>query len=150
MTPLAADARCSRNKKLAAADALTAATAAAYQLPLITRDHDFADIDIKTVITWRRGRRCQLGTLRGAAERAQCSEQERGSSALGQPAPTRRRAPVTCPRPSRMLASTKRFFVPAWYPRVVPTGKIAVSGFPQRCGFPQKRRKPLRRAVFEE
>jgi predicted nucleic acid-binding protein len=35
----------------ATADALIAATAAAYQLPLITRDHDFAGIDgIDTVI----------------------------------------------------------------------------------------------------
>jgi len=48
---LIADARRSRNKKLATADALIAATAAAYQLPLITRDHDFADIDgIDTLI----------------------------------------------------------------------------------------------------
>lgn len=42
---LVADARHSRNKKLATADALIAATAAAYKLPLITRDHDFANID---------------------------------------------------------------------------------------------------------
>lgn len=48
---LVADARRNRKKKLATADALIAATAAAYQLPLITRDHDFADIDdIETVI----------------------------------------------------------------------------------------------------
>ncbi len=48
---LVADARRSRNKKLTTADALIAATAAAYQLPLITRDHDFADLDdIETVI----------------------------------------------------------------------------------------------------
>ncbi len=48
---LVADARRSRNKKLATAGALIAATAAAYQLPLITRDHDFADLDdIETVI----------------------------------------------------------------------------------------------------
>ncbi len=48
---LVADARRNRNKKLATADALIAATAAAYQLPLITRDHDFANIDdIDTVI----------------------------------------------------------------------------------------------------
>lgn len=31
--------------KLATADALIAATAAAHHLPLITRDHDFADLD---------------------------------------------------------------------------------------------------------
>lgn len=48
---LVAHARRRRHKKLATADALIAATAAAYQLPLITRDHDFADIDdIDTVI----------------------------------------------------------------------------------------------------
>lgn len=48
---LVADARRNRNKKLATADALIAATAAAYKLPLITRDHDFAGIDdIDTVI----------------------------------------------------------------------------------------------------
>lgn len=48
---LVAETRRNRNKKLATADALIAATAAAYQLPLITRDHDFADIDdIYTVI----------------------------------------------------------------------------------------------------
>jgi predicted nucleic acid-binding protein len=48
---LVADARRNHNKKLATADALIAATAAAYQLPLITRDHDFANIDdIDTVI----------------------------------------------------------------------------------------------------
>jgi hypothetical protein len=34
-----------RGRKLATADALIAATAAAHRLPLITRDHDFADID---------------------------------------------------------------------------------------------------------
>jgi predicted nucleic acid-binding protein len=48
---LAADARRGRNKRLATADALIAATAAAYKLPLITRDHDFANIDgVDTVI----------------------------------------------------------------------------------------------------
>ena len=48
---LVADARRNHNKKLATADALIAATAAAYQLPLITRDHDFANIDdIDTII----------------------------------------------------------------------------------------------------
>ncbi|MGH2854184.1 MAG: PIN domain-containing protein [Solirubrobacteraceae bacterium] len=48
---LVADTRRRRKKKLATADALIAATAAAYQLPLLTRDRDFADIDgIDTVI----------------------------------------------------------------------------------------------------
>lgn len=48
---LVASARRSRKKKLATADALIAATAAAYQLPLITRDHDFAEIDgVDTII----------------------------------------------------------------------------------------------------
>jgi predicted nucleic acid-binding protein len=42
---LVADARRSHNKKLATADALIAATAAAYQLSLITCDRDFARID---------------------------------------------------------------------------------------------------------
>lgn len=42
---LLASARRSRRMKLATTDALIAATAAAYQLPLITRDHDFADLD---------------------------------------------------------------------------------------------------------
>jgi predicted nucleic acid-binding protein len=42
---LLANTRRSHNKKLATADALIAATAAAYQLPLITRDHDFANLD---------------------------------------------------------------------------------------------------------
>lgn len=48
---LLAGARRSRKRKLATADALIAATAAAYQLPLITRDHDFAEINgINTLI----------------------------------------------------------------------------------------------------
>jgi toxin FitB len=48
---LVADKRRRRKKKLATADALIAATAAAYQLPLLTRDRDFADIDgIDTVV----------------------------------------------------------------------------------------------------
>lgn len=48
---LVANTRRNRNKKLATADALIAATAAAYELPLVTRDRDFADIDgIDTVI----------------------------------------------------------------------------------------------------
>lgn len=42
---LLADARRRRGKKLQTADALIAATAAAYELPLITRDRDFADLD---------------------------------------------------------------------------------------------------------
>jgi predicted nucleic acid-binding protein len=42
---LIADARRNHKKKLATADALIAATAAAHRLPLITRDHDFANID---------------------------------------------------------------------------------------------------------
>jgi predicted nucleic acid-binding protein len=48
---LVADARRTHNKKLANAYALIAATAAAYQLPLITCDRDFTEIDgIETVI----------------------------------------------------------------------------------------------------
>jgi tRNA(fMet)-specific endonuclease VapC len=42
---LLAATRRGRGRKLATADALIAATAAAHRLPLITRDHDFADID---------------------------------------------------------------------------------------------------------
>jgi predicted nucleic acid-binding protein len=42
---LVAATRRRRGSKLATADALIAATAAAHRLPLITRDHDFADID---------------------------------------------------------------------------------------------------------
>jgi predicted nucleic acid-binding protein len=42
---LLAATRRRRGRKLATADALIAATAAAHRLPLITRDHDFADID---------------------------------------------------------------------------------------------------------
>ncbi len=42
---LLADTRRRRGKKLATADALIAATAAAHRLPLITRDEDFADLD---------------------------------------------------------------------------------------------------------
>jgi predicted nucleic acid-binding protein len=42
---LLADTRRRRGKKLAAADALIAATAVAHRLPLITRDRDFADIN---------------------------------------------------------------------------------------------------------
>jgi predicted nucleic acid-binding protein len=42
---LLATTRRRRGKKLATADALIAATAVAHQLPLITRDHDFANID---------------------------------------------------------------------------------------------------------
>lgn len=42
---LVADARRSRNTKLATADALIAATAAACRLPLITRDRDFANVN---------------------------------------------------------------------------------------------------------
>lgn len=41
---LVAETRRNRHKKLATADALIAATAAAYQLPLITRDRDFAGL----------------------------------------------------------------------------------------------------------
>jgi predicted nucleic acid-binding protein len=42
---LVAESRRRRTKKLGTADALIAATAAAYRLPLITRDHDFANIE---------------------------------------------------------------------------------------------------------
>jgi predicted nucleic acid-binding protein len=42
---LIAEARRRRGKKLSTADALIAATAAAHQLPLITRDRDFANIE---------------------------------------------------------------------------------------------------------
>jgi predicted nucleic acid-binding protein len=42
---LVAEHRRRRKKKLHTADALIAATAAAYRLPLIARDHDFADVD---------------------------------------------------------------------------------------------------------
>lgn len=42
---LLAHARRRRGKRLATADALIAATAAAHELPLITRDHDFANLD---------------------------------------------------------------------------------------------------------
>ncbi len=42
---LLAETRRNRNKKLATADALIAATAAAHRLPLITRDRDFANLD---------------------------------------------------------------------------------------------------------
>jgi predicted nucleic acid-binding protein len=42
---LLANARRHKGKKLATADALIAATAAAYGLPLITRDRDFANLD---------------------------------------------------------------------------------------------------------
>jgi predicted nucleic acid-binding protein len=42
---LLADAKRRGRKKLAMADALIAATAAAYRLPLITRHNDFADIE---------------------------------------------------------------------------------------------------------
>jgi predicted nucleic acid-binding protein len=42
---LLADARRRRGKRLATADALIAATAAAHELPLITRDRDFAHLD---------------------------------------------------------------------------------------------------------
>jgi predicted nucleic acid-binding protein len=41
---LLAESRRRREKKLGTADALIAATAAAYRLPLITRDHDLADV----------------------------------------------------------------------------------------------------------
>jgi predicted nucleic acid-binding protein len=48
---LLADTRRRRKRKLRTADALIAATAAAYHLPLVTRDHDFANIDgIDTVV----------------------------------------------------------------------------------------------------
>jgi predicted nucleic acid-binding protein len=42
---LLADARRRQGKKLQTADALIAATAAAHELPLITRDRDFAHLD---------------------------------------------------------------------------------------------------------
>jgi predicted nucleic acid-binding protein len=42
---LLADSRRRHRKKLRTADALIAATAAAYRLPLITRDQDFANLD---------------------------------------------------------------------------------------------------------
>jgi predicted nucleic acid-binding protein len=42
---LLAESRRRRKKRLGTADALIAATAAAYRLPLITRDHDFANVD---------------------------------------------------------------------------------------------------------
>ena len=42
---LLADARRRRGKKLQTADALIAATAAAHELPLITRDRDFSNLD---------------------------------------------------------------------------------------------------------
>jgi predicted nucleic acid-binding protein len=42
---LLASTRRNRQKRLATADALIAATAAAYGLPLITRDRDFANLD---------------------------------------------------------------------------------------------------------
>jgi len=42
---LLTDTRRRRGKKLQTADALIAATAAAHQLPLITRDHDFSNLD---------------------------------------------------------------------------------------------------------
>jgi predicted nucleic acid-binding protein len=48
---LLASARRHRGRKLATADALIAATAAAHDLPLITRDRDFADLDaVRAVI----------------------------------------------------------------------------------------------------
>jgi toxin FitB len=48
---LLADARHRRARKLATADALIAATAAAHGLPLITRDRDFANLaGVDTVI----------------------------------------------------------------------------------------------------
>jgi len=48
---LLADARRRRGKKLQTADTLIAATAAAHELPLITRDRDFANLDsINTII----------------------------------------------------------------------------------------------------
>jgi predicted nucleic acid-binding protein len=40
-----ADSRRRRKRKLGTADALIAATAAAYRLPLITRDRGFADVE---------------------------------------------------------------------------------------------------------
>lgn len=42
---LLADARRHRGRRLQTADALIGATAAAYELPLITRDRDFAHLD---------------------------------------------------------------------------------------------------------
>ena len=42
---LLADTRRRRRQKLQTADALIAATAAAHELPLITRDRDFANLD---------------------------------------------------------------------------------------------------------
>jgi predicted nucleic acid-binding protein len=42
---LLADARRRRGKKLQTADALIAATAAAHELPFITRDRDFSNLD---------------------------------------------------------------------------------------------------------
>jgi predicted nucleic acid-binding protein len=42
---LVADSRRRRKRKLGTADALIAATAAAYRLPLITRERDFADVE---------------------------------------------------------------------------------------------------------
>ena len=42
---LLAETRRQRGKKLQTADALIAATAAAHELPLITRDRDFANLD---------------------------------------------------------------------------------------------------------
>ncbi len=47
---LLADVRRRRAKKLQTADALIAATAAAHELPLITRDHDFARLEIINAI----------------------------------------------------------------------------------------------------
>lgn len=47
---LLAAARRRRGKRLQTADALIAATAAAHELPLITRDRDFADLDSITAI----------------------------------------------------------------------------------------------------
>jgi predicted nucleic acid-binding protein len=47
---LLAEARRRRGKKLQTVDALIAATAAAHELPLITRDRDFAKLDSIDVI----------------------------------------------------------------------------------------------------
>lgn len=47
---LLADARRRRGKRLQTADALIAATAAAHDIPLITRDRDFANLDIINAI----------------------------------------------------------------------------------------------------
>ena len=48
---LVAGTRRRRTRRLATADALIAATAAAHRLPLITRDRDFADLDgVETVV----------------------------------------------------------------------------------------------------